>query len=237
MSITEGSPTKETDGADVVAEASPSAGKRPINRTTLVILIALAALLLLCCGGGIYVAVKRSGADQKIAMDWSGITASVKSFDQNGNPIDSVHGKSIGIDRDTRFDTTDEKGQSNADSKVLLISVGGSTMSHVGSSLLIIQDGLTDIKAELHITFDNNSNGRPWLNRLHEQGSALWGGKSKTILVRSQNGTPIAVFAGKNVITRATTMPTSTWFEVDGRYLFVYRCDYTVYDTVLLNNS
>ena len=53
-------------------------------------------------------------------------------------------------------------------------------------------------------------------------------------MIRSQDGTPIAVFAGDNVEVFATDVPKSTWFRVDGKLLLVYRCDYTTYDTALL---
>ena len=62
----------------------------------------------------------------------------------------------------------------------------------------------------------------------------LWAGKAKTIMVRSQDGTPVAVYVGNEVEILATDVPKSTWFRVDGKYLFVYRADYTVYDNELL---
>lgn len=74
----------------------------------------------------------------------------------------------------------------------------------------------------------------PWLNDIRERFQNLWKGKAKTIMIRSQNGTPLAVYAGDAVEIFATDMPKTTVFRVDGQYLLVYRADYTAYDSDLL---
>ena len=59
-------------------------------------------------------------------------------------------------------------------------------------------------------------------------------GKDKIILVRSQSGQPLATFAGDDVSYYATDIENSTALLIDGEFLFIYRCDYTIYDTELL---
>jgi hypothetical protein len=60
-------------------------------------------------------------------------------------------------------------------------------------------------------------------------------GQKLLILIRSQTGKPLATFAGKDVSYFTTDIDKSTGFIIDGKYLFVYRCDYTVYDLALLD--
>jgi len=202
--------------------------------------VAAVIVMLLVCAGLVTAVVKASGADDSFSMDWGGTPATVTTYNQQGKLVDKVHGKSIRVTRDETFDSVNQDGTTNADSKVLLITVGQNAIRHVGSSLIIAQDGLVDLTPKMHeanLSIDNTEPGTPWLHKLYEQASPLWGGKAKTIVIRSQDGMPIAVFAGNKVITRKTDVPTSTWFEVDGMYLFVYRCDYTEPDTALLQQT
>jgi len=62
----------------------------------------------------------------------------------------------------------------------------------------------------------------------------LFAGKSKIILIRSQQGKPVATFTGNKVSYWQTDVPNSTGIIIDGKYLFIYRCDFTMYETKLL---
>lgn len=165
----------------------------------------------------------------------SGMPATMSTYNQFGEPIDIVHGKSFDVRRDENFDTNDADGNSNKDSSVLKISLGDSVINHVGSTMILAEDGLIKVSdAPSQVELENSEDGRPWLNFLYHDARNLWKGKSRTIMIRSQNGTPIAVFAGDKVETFNPDIPKTTWFRIDGKNLFVYRADYTVYDTALL---
>lgn len=58
--------------------------------------------------------------------------------------------------------------------------------------------------------------------------------KRKAILIRNRNGTPIATYAGSKVSVHKINVPQSTGIVIDGKNLFVYRCDYTIYDLNLI---
>jgi hypothetical protein len=172
---------------------------------------------------------------------WKGVPATMTTYTQQGAVVDQVRGQSFRVSRDERFDTTssssDGSSSSNKDSQVLLISLGNDHISHVGSTMVLAEDGLTDISAQMRdskISFTNTEPGVPWLNDLIEKHRNLWQGKGKTIMIRSQDGTPVAIFAGNAVEVFATDVPKSTWFRVDGKRLLVYRADYTTYDNALL---
>jgi hypothetical protein len=166
---------------------------------------------------------------------FNGVSATMTTYTQDGTLVDEVHGKSFQVSRDTRFDTSNSDGTSKNDSSVLMISIGDDHVSHVGSTLILAQDGLEPVAgATTTVHFENDEPGMPWLNNFLEYNRNLWAGKAKTIMVRSQDGTPVAVYVGNEVEILATDVPKSTWFRVDGKYLFVYRADYTVYDNELL---
>jgi hypothetical protein len=173
----------------------------------------------------------------KIERSFDGVPATMRTYDEEGNMIDEVEGDSFRITRDSKFDSADAEGNSNEDSSVLKISLGDSHISHVGSSLILAEDGIVDVSDELRsnqVSLQNFEEGTPWLNDMMRTYSDMWDGKGRTIIVRSQSGQPIAVFAGDSVETYATEVPKSTALNVDGMYLFIYRADFTIYDNELL---
>lgn len=176
---------------------------------------------------------------ESLNRSWNGVSASLRTYNEQGQIIDEVHGTSLHVERNSDFDTTNSDGTSANDSRVLSISLGSHNMSHVGSSLVVTQDGLVDIMDETNarVEFQNAEPGAPWLNHLVEKHKNLWKGSSKTVMIRSQDGSPIAVYAGSEVEIYATDVPSSTWFRIDGKYLFVYRADITTYDTALLTGE
>lgn len=165
----------------------------------------------------------------------NGVPGTMTTYNQAGDPIDVVKGESFDVRRDETFDTTDGEGSSNKDSSVIKISVGDGIIRHVGSTLVLAEEGLVKVSdAPTQVELNNSDSGRPWLNYLYEQNRNVWQGKAKTIMIRSQDGTPVAIFAGDQVEVLNPDIPKTTWFRVDGMFLLVYRADYTVYDTALL---
>ena len=169
---------------------------------------------------------------------WSGVSGDVKTYTSDGILIDKIHGTSFNLSRDTRFDSKDSDGSSNKDSSVLSISLGNKVINHVGSTLILSQDGLNNVieTTKTKVTTENNDPGVPWLNAFVENHRNMWQGGAKTIVVRSEFGTPVAVFIGQNVEIMSTSVPKSTQFRVDGKYLFVYRANYTVYDSEVFDS-
>lgn len=167
-----------------------------------------------------------------IKENWTGIPVTVRTYDESSQVIDQVHGKSMNITRDERFDLTDSEGELSKASKVLKITVGGKEMTHVGSSLVAAEDGLVDQFEEFSKTTNINNMSRsvPVMNKMVNGFKNNWSPESKVILIRSQNGTPLATYAGNSVRIENTDVPSSTSLLIDGKRLFVYRCDYTIYD-------
>ncbi|HKX23677.1 MAG TPA: DUF5052 family protein [Candidatus Saccharimonadales bacterium] len=192
-------------------------------------------VLALVAGCGLF-----GAAADKFEQAFEGLSATMSTYNQYGQPVDEIHGKSFRVTRDEEFDSCNTDG-CKADSSVLLISLGDAHIHHVGSTMILAEDGLTDITANLpkEFRFNNDQPGTPWINDIRYRFQQLWGGTSKTIMIRSQDGTPIKVYGGNEVQVLSTEVPKSTWFRIKGadgknRTLFVYRADYTAVDNKLL---
>jgi hypothetical protein len=81
-------------------------------------------------------------------QDFKGLNMVIQTYDNDSQLIDSIKGKSVKIEKDTTFDRKDSEGETRKESKVLSITVGGENMTHVGSSLIAYEDGMTNIFEE-----------------------------------------------------------------------------------------
>lgn len=160
--------------------------------------------------------------------NFKGLEMTIRTYDEESQIMDKVTGKSIMIERDDTFDSDEE----SKDSSVLKITIGKNEMHHVGSSMIIEEKGLINVFDEYAQTVDLNNldRGLPFLNAMINDTKQSFTGKKKVILIRSQNGTPLATYAGNKVSLYKTDVPKSTGLLIDDHYLFVYRCDYTIYD-------
>ena len=164
--------------------------------------------------------------------DFKGLEMTIQTYDEESQMIDKITGKSIMIKRDSTFDSDYE----SADSSVIQVTVGDSEIHHVGSSMIIAEEGLENVFDEYAKTVDiqDIERGIPIVNSMVNDFANAFKGKKKVILIRSQNGTPLATYAGDNVSLYKTSVPKSTGLLIDGKYLFVYRSDYTIYDLDLI---
>lgn len=163
---------------------------------------------------------------------FKGLEMVIQTYDEQSQLIDKITGKSVVIERDTTFDTNAE----TADSSVIQITIGNKEMHHVGSSMIIAEKGLENVFDKYAETVDAQTiqRGVPVINSLVNDFKNSFSGKEKVVLIRSQNGTPLATYGGNNISLYKTDVPKSTGLLIDGQYLFVYRCDYTIYDRALL---
>lgn len=171
-----------------------------------------------------------------IKEQFIGRELTIQTYDENSQLIDRVQGKSVSIEADENFSLKDVEGNTVEKSSVLNITVGGKQMLHVGSSLIAYEDGLEDLfdLYSQQVDLENFDRSVPFINRMVNDLANYTTGKEKIVLIRSQSGQPLATFAGEDVSYYATEMDKSTGLLIDGHYLFIYRCDYTIYDLSLL---
>ena len=168
--------------------------------------------------------------------EWIGLEMTVRTFDESSQLIDEMSGKSLSIERNADFDSVDAEGNSKADSSVLKVTIGQYEMDHVGSSLIAAEEGLEDLFAKYQktVTVEEDGKAIPVVNRMVSQLKKDFTGKAKVILIRSQNGTPLATYAGDKVSLYTSDAPKTSELLIDGKRLIIYRCDYTIYDRQLL---
>lgn len=168
--------------------------------------------------------------------EWIGLEMTVRTFDENSQLIDKMSGTSLSISRNEDFDSVDAEGNSKADSSVLKVTIGKYEVDHVGSSLIAEEEGLEDLFAKYQEKVKIEEGGRniPLVNRMVSSLKNDFTGKAKVVLIRSQNGTPLATYAGDKVSLYASDAPKTSELLIDGKRLIIYRCDYTIYDRELL---
>lgn len=203
-----------------------------MKKWRLVLLLIVATLLLSSCN-----AVKWFMGNVKEEL--VGRELILQTYDEDSQMIDSVKGKSISIEADEKFAIKDKEGSTVSKSAVLNITVGGNQMLHVGSSMLAYDTDLVDIFNEYSKTVDIDKVNRsvPFINRMVNDMKNFTTGTKKVVLIRSQSGKPLATFAGDDVSYYASDIDKATGLMIDGKYLLIYRCDYTIYDTKLLLND
>lgn len=158
-----------------------------------------------------------------------GIPFTVSTYDYDGQKIDQIKGKSVHIE--TYKPMSKKNSSGDEQSKVIDVEFGGQQMIHVGSSL-IANEGLRNYEDTFSkkVTITDKQRSIPVLSIMYNNFRNDWLSKGKVIMIRSQAGKPIAVYAGNKVRVSATDMPSTTQINVDGHRLFIYRCDYSIYD-------
>lgn len=173
---------------------------------------------------------------KSVQEKFTGIETTLQTYDDDGQALDKMVGKSVAIDADKQFSLYNEDGDEIKKSQVLKITVGGHEAIHVGSSLIAYEKGLDNILDEYSetITIDNTNRTVPFVNKFVSDMKNRFQGMDKVVLIRSQSGKPIATFAGNKVVFKETEIEKSTALLIDGKLLFIYRSDYSIYDRALL---
>ncbi|MEI5988534.1 DUF5052 family protein [Enterococcus crotali] len=204
--------------------------KNNVKRTAIIVFIMCSVLVVLSGCQNIKMFFK--GFEE----NFKGLEMSIQTYDEQSQLVDKIVGKSVKIERDETFDI--HEGENEKQGDVIQLTIGKHEMHHVGSSMIISETGLDNIFEDYAKSTDieNFDRGLPFVNSMVNDLKNSFTGKKKVILIRSQNGTPLATYAGEKVSMYQTDVPKSTGLLIDGKYLFIYRCDYTIYDTELLKN-
>lgn len=169
---------------------------------------------------------------------FKGIETTLQTYDDDGQALDRIVGTSVAIDADKQFALYDQDGDEIRKSQVIKLTVGSHEALHVGSSLIAYEKGLENILDEYSekVSIDNTNRTVPFINKFVNDMQNRFQGKEKIVLIRSQSGKPIATFAGNKVVFKETEIEKSTALVIDGKLLFIYRSDYSIYDRALLEN-
>lgn len=205
---------------------------RKAKATVLAAFALVVAFTLSACSGAHMIA-------EEFARAMEGTGGTYRTYDKTGHVMDEVNGTTLRITRDERFDEVNSDGSTSPGS-MIQVQVGQNFINHVGSTAVLFENGLTVVTpADKGFDVNSNAEGTPWLDKFMEGNRNLWKGSAKTVLVRTQDDVPVAIFAGKNVEFVGSNIPKSTVLRItqdDGtvKYALVYRANLTIYDTVLI---
>ena len=168
-----------------------------------------------------------------------GIGFHVSVYDNMGNNVVNLYGDKVSLENNVvEVISIDENGNEETSyelSSVITSTVDGSDFSQVGNTVIYAEKGLEpveDFQMNDTITADGGSIALVdrQINKLKNKIGA-----PKTIIISSQMGVPIAVYAGKSVYYEIPDdLPKMTKLVVDGKALYVHRANYMILDTELL---
>lgn len=166
---------------------------------------------------------------------FKGLNGTIQTYDENSNIIDQVQGKSIAFKANSNFVKVDDSGSTSGGS-VLDITVGGKQIIHVGSTLIFYEKGVENVFESYakKVDIQNFDRGVPFINKMVNDMKSTFVGHNQVILIRSQSGIPLATFTGDSISVHATDVEKMTKITIDGKRMYIYRADYTIYDLDLL---
>lgn len=178
--------------------------------------------------------------DDAVAQ-WKGRQATVQTFDNNsGQTTAKITGEAVYPFRNEKFDTVN--GDNVDKGSVISVSVGNNVVDIVGSSTMICDADIAMIpRADIDVAASSTDSAVPWLNILKRRVSDLFTGQDRLVVIKTQNDVPVAAFTADSVtmVSGNEEIPNSTWFKVqdnsESMYCLVYRVNYMVIDSAILN--
>lgn len=172
---------------------------------------------------------------------WQGREATLFTYDNNsGNTTAVITGKSVYPLHDTRHDTADDQGNTEKGAWVS-VSVGDELVDLVGSSAMICDAGVELIdRADIEVAVTSTEPGVPWVNVLQRNVQDAFTGRSRLVVVKTQNDVPVAAFTADSVsvVSGNDEIKNSTWFKIQdddvSSYCWVYRVNVMSVPTALL---
>lgn len=156
-------------------------------------------------------------------------------YDDSGSKTLELAGKKISIgllENSANFDVED----SGFKSEVLDITINGKQMLQVGNTCVFAEKGLdmiTDFEVSDKIEASSGGGFVPLDRVVNDYKNKV--GKSKVIVISSQEGLPIGVYQGDSVyVTIPSDLPKMTRLNIDGKSLYIHRANYTILDSDLM---
>lgn len=160
----------------------------------------------------------------------------ILSYDDYGNNTLTIQGNRVNIGI---FENEANSGADGNKSEVLEITVDGHQLLHVGSTAVFAERGINTV-ADFDFEYLKNMSSKgistvvPLDRSVNQIKNFL--GNDKVIIIKSQLGVVVGVYEGKAVTVEIPTdLPKMTRLIVDGKSLYIYRADYEIMDTALLN--
>lgn len=222
-----------------------------------VLLVLSMALALCACGspypnGGTYVATQSDDSGSEPVK----ISFMSEFYDNHGNQWLAVEGTSFDIEpnkvKEYSYDSDGSWISQWTTSSVMSITVDGKHIESCGSTVLFYDTRLEKLNLELpeEITlsqgdqatiyspydgysYSNDNWGlRYWFWETEEQANMK--PAARIVIIQSQEGDPICMFAGDNVSWSVSrSLPKTTELVIDGKIVYVHRANFSVVDTAV----
>lgn len=160
----------------------------------------------------------------------------ISMYDDSGVKTLEVSGSKVTVglmENSANFNVEDNTGFK---SEVLDITINGKQMLQVGNTCIFEEDGLdmiTDFEVPNKIETTSGGGYVPLDRMVNKYANKI--GKSKVIIVSSQEGLPIGVYQGDDVyVTIPSDLPKMTRLNIDGKSLYIHRANYTILDSKLM---
>lgn len=193
---------------------------------------------------------------QESTEDSESITYEAMLYDNQGNDFLNFYGNNFTITpnkiKQYGWNTDGTWTSFYETSSVVTIEIDGSYIQSCGStvifkdtrlSMLDIPDELNAVEAGSEDGYTVSVNGQGidtyvgltnWWYDIKEQGQH----GSKVVLIQSQDGYNIGAFVGDDVTWEvADKLPKTTKIMVDGLPLYIHRCNFTIIDSELIEDS
>lgn len=159
----------------------------------------------------------------------------ISMYDDSGSKTLEVSGKKITIgllENSANFNVED----SGFKSEVLDITINGKQMLQVGNTCVFAEKGLdmiTDFEVPTKVEANSGGGFVPLDRLVNDYKNSI--GKSKVIIISSQEGLPVGVYQGDSVyVTIPSDLPKMTRLNIDGKSLYIHRANYTILDSELI---
>lgn len=187
--------------------------------TVILILLSLTLALTGC--------TKQQSAIKDAQADILGLKRTVSVYDFFGAKSEYYEGSNVRIDK------------SDIDN-ALLITMDGKTMTMVGNTAIIMEQGVTNLMDDpafmeefktLQADLAQPSSGGSGLTFLDKKWNKMISGVTglkRVLIVKSEGGKIIGVFRGNNVLLEKSDLPNTTKILIDGKRLHLHRTNYTI---------
>ena len=217
-----------------------------------IICLALTLIILMfcLCGCEFVDEVMTTSAGEPVAAS-PNITYMAEFYRNNGNMWLSIEGSNFDISpnktKNYMFDTSGNWTYEWETSSVVSIEIDGNNIENCGSTVLFYDSRLEKLNMEIptEVTLDDSRNGSIdvpnnfifsdywrlnfwWIS--HNQANKKVA--SRLILIQSQEGDPICMFAGDSVSWKVSkNLPKTTEIEIDGKMVYIHRANFAIIDT------
>ena len=159
----------------------------------------------------------------------------ISMYDDSGSKTLELSGKKISIgllENSANFNVED----TGFKSEVLDITINGKQMLQVGNTCVFAEKGLdmiTNFEVPKKIEATSGGGFVPLDRFVNDFKNEI--GKSKVIIISSQEGLPIGVYQGDSVyVSIPSDLPKMTRLNIDGKSLYIHRANYTILDSELI---